>query len=37
MDMSKYSGAAFLKIGDVKNGPIRVVIALSKASMASPI
>ena len=28
MDMSQYSGAAFLKIGDVKvNGPIRVVIA----------
>jgi hypothetical protein len=28
MDMSKFSGAAFLKVGDVKvNGPIRVVIA----------
>ena len=28
MDMSKYSGAAFRKVGDVKaNGPIRVVIA----------
>ena len=28
MDMSKYSGAAFLKAGDVKvNGSIRVVIA----------
>jgi hypothetical protein len=28
MDMSQYSGAAFLKVGDVKfNGPIRVVIA----------
>jgi hypothetical protein len=27
MDMSKYSGAAFLKVGDVKvNGPIRVAI-----------
>ena len=27
MDMSQYSGAAFLKIGDVKvNGPLRVVI-----------
>jgi hypothetical protein len=27
MDMSPYSGAAFLKVGDVKvNGPIRVVI-----------
>ena len=28
MEMSRYSGAAFLKIGDVKvNGPLRVVIA----------
>jgi hypothetical protein len=28
MDMSKYSGAAFLKVGEVKdNGPMRVVIA----------
>jgi hypothetical protein len=28
MDMSPYSGAAFLKVGDVKvNGPMRVVIA----------
>ena len=28
MDMSQYSGAAFLKLGDVKvNGPLRVVIA----------
>ena len=27
MDMSQYSGAAFLKVGDVKvNGPLRVVI-----------
>ena len=27
MEMSQYSGAAFLKVGDVKvNGPIRVVI-----------
>jgi hypothetical protein len=27
MDMSPYSGAAFLKVGDVKvNGPIRVTI-----------
>ncbi len=27
MDMRKYSGAAFLKVGDVKvNGPLRVVI-----------
>jgi hypothetical protein len=28
MDMRKYSGAAFLKLGDVRaNGPLRVVIA----------
>src|SRR5262245_27381105 len=28
MDMSQYSGAAFLKVGDIKvNGPVRVVIA----------
>jgi hypothetical protein len=28
MDMSKYSGAAFLKVGDIKaNGPVRVMIA----------
>jgi hypothetical protein len=28
MDMCQYSGAAFLKVGDVKvNGPIQVVIA----------
>ena len=28
MEMSQYSGAAFLKVGDVKvSGPIRVVIA----------
>ena len=26
MEMSRYSGAAFLKIGDVKQGPIRVTI-----------
>ena len=26
MDMSKYLGAAFLKVGDVKDGPIRATI-----------
>jgi hypothetical protein len=39
MDMRKYSGAAFLKLGDVKvNGPLRVVIVdTRRANTAGPI